>query len=171
MPHYLRWYKHGDVTWTPRRPTAHERFTAKVKPDPNTGCHLWTGAMNNRGYARFCAGGRLMGAHRFAYETFVGPIPDGMHVLHRCDTPRCVNPKHLFLGTDLDNARDRDAKGRHVPLPGELHGRAKLTAEDVLAIRARAAAGEMHAALGREYGVHQSNISKIVIRENWRHLP
>jgi hypothetical protein len=169
--HYQRWYKHGDVLWTWHRPTVRERFAAKVEPDPDTGCHLWTGARNPAGYGRLKVGKRMVKAHRFAYEAFVGPIPNGLHVLHRCDTPACVNPEHLFLGTDLDNARDRDAKGRHVPLPGELHGKAKLTAEGVRAIRARWAAGETQLALSRALGVGTTTVANVVHRRTWRHIP
>ena len=86
-----------------------------MQPEPMTGCHLWIGGADPDGYgviSRQGRRGKQERAHRVAYELFVGPIPDGICVLHRCDTPACVNPEHLFLGTNLDNVRDRDAKGR-----------------------------------------------------------
>lgn len=144
-----------------------ERFMAKVEPEPNTGCWLWTGAMS-RGYGYMRRGRRMVQAHRIAYETFVGPIPDGLCVLHRCDTRACVNPTHLFLGTLTDNNRDRAAKGRSAV--GERSGQSKLTAEDVLAIRARAAAGESQRGLAREYGISHTLAHDIVHRRWWAHV-
>jgi hypothetical protein len=147
-----------------------ERFMAKVEPEPNTGCHLWTAYLNRGGYGQLKVGKRMVKAHRFAYEAFVGPIPDGLCVLHHCDTPACVNPEHLFLGTQQDNIRDMGAKGRNGAVPGERNGNATLTAEDVRSIRARWAAGERQAAIGREFGVNRQAIWKIVHRAKWRHV-
>lgn len=89
------------------------RFMVKVSPEPNTGCWLWLGAPSTRnGYGRFWnLTGSAEVAHRAAWRLLVAPLGD-QRVLHRCDNPACVNPGHLFLGTQLDNIRDRDAKGR-----------------------------------------------------------
>ena len=143
-----------------------DRFTAKVTPEPTTGCSLWTGA-STRGYGRVRRDGRLYQAHRVAYELFVGPIPGGMNVLHRCDTPACVNPDHLFLGTPADRVRNMVAKERAAS--GEQHGNARLTEGDVRVIRVRAATGEKQKGLAREYGVHRTTISRVVRRKTWRH--
>ena len=78
------------------------------------GCwEIQGGAFVPYGYIRIRVNGRNVIAHRFSYSVHVGPIPSGLHVLHRCDNPRCVRPDHLFLGTHTDNMRDRAAKGRH----------------------------------------------------------
>jgi len=138
-------------------------------PEPNTGCFLWTGTTTG-GYGRVRRGKRTHYAHRVAYELLVGPIPEGMCVLHRCDTPPCVNPAHLFLGTIADNNQDMVQKGRGIAKSGEQHCRARLTEDDVLAIRARAAAGETQRPLAREYGVDQATISNIVTRKSWKHV-
>lgn len=91
-----------------------DRFWTYVCPEPTTGCHLWTGGSKPPyGYGHFKAFGRTMKAHRFSWELHCGPIPEELCVLHRCDTPACVNPGHLFLGTQTVNMADRDAKGRH----------------------------------------------------------
>jgi len=94
-----------------RRPLA-ERFWEKV--EKTDGCWLWTSTLNTWGYGQFQIGRtKQYRAHRIAYELTYGPIPAGMHVCHHCDNPRCVRPDHLFLGTHLDNMRDRQAKGRY----------------------------------------------------------
>jgi hypothetical protein len=88
-----------------------KRFEAKYIPEPNSGCWLWDASVNTAGYGQLNIEKRPRLAHRLAYEHYVGPIPEGMHVCHRCDVPACCNPNHLFIGTHLDNMRDMDAKG------------------------------------------------------------
>jgi hypothetical protein len=88
------------------------RFLAKVERDPVSGCWLWTGARSRQGYGHFRVGRYVLRAHRVAHEHFIGPIPEHLDVCHRCDTPSCVAPGHLFVGTALDNVTDMLAKGR-----------------------------------------------------------
>lgn len=88
-------------------------FHGKYIPEPNSGCWLWTAGVGIGGYGRlWCGAGLTRYAHRFSYELAFGPVPSGMFVCHRCDTPACVNPDHLFLGTHRDNMRDMQQKGR-----------------------------------------------------------
>lgn len=82
-------------------------------PIPGCGCWLWLGAWSTYGYGKVNKHGKVVTeAHRMFYEDRFGPIPDGMQVLHKCDTPPCCNPDHLFLGTQADNMRDMHRKGR-----------------------------------------------------------
>lgn len=89
--------------------TPEERFWAKVEKGPD--CWEWK-AFRNKGYGKFTYNGRMYLAHRLSWILTNGPIPDGLGVLHSCDNPPCVNPDHLFLGTQLDNMRDASNKGR-----------------------------------------------------------
>lgn len=148
------------------RRTALQRFWMKVaEPDPVTGCWMWLASVDEKGYGYFWAGSRT-NAHRFAYEQFIGPIPDGMFTLHYCDTPGCVNPRHLWLGTHAANMRDRDTKGR--ALSGERAPSSKLRTLDVLAIRARLRRGATQVSLANEYGVTSATISRIANRDTWK---
>lgn len=142
------------------------RFESKVSPEPNTGCHLWTAAINKTGYGIFNDGIKTSAslAHRVSYALYVGPIPEGMAVLHRCDTPTCVNPKHLFLGTQADNMRDMAQKNR--TSHGEAHPCARVTRRVVQEIRLRART-ESQARLAAIFGLSQSAISLIVNKRTW----
>ena len=150
-----------------------ERFEARVYPEPNSGCWLFMSTHEPGGYGRFCFNKTVRFAHRAAYEIYVGPIPDGMVVCHKCDVPACVNPDHLFIGTQFDNLRDMASKGRRYKPEwrGETHPRSKLTDEIVQAIRAeRAATGLSFSELGKKYGVVHSTIAVVIRGEGWRHL-
>jgi hypothetical protein len=109
-----------------------------------------------------------MHAHRLVYMLLVKRIPPQLDVLHTCDNPSCVNPKHLYLGTDTDNVADKVARGRTKARRGEASNMAKLRAEDIPIIRAST---ETHAALARLYGVSNVAIRYIRIRQNWKHIP
>lgn len=155
-----------------------ERFYNKIQKsnDPD-GCWLWTGATKPTGYGNFGVSGRTVTAHRFAYEQFVGVIGDGLCVLHHCDNPSCVNPEHLFLGTQGDNMRDMTRKGRNTSQThperqhhGEHHHWTKLTTAQAHEIRRRYAAGGVsQPQLGKEFNVRHSTIGAIVRGENRRH--
>jgi hypothetical protein len=149
-----------------------ERFYRYVGPVTDTGCILWTGTVSIGGYGILSSGGAkgaMIYANRLSYALFVGPIPDGLFALHKCDTPKCINPFHLFLGTCLDNARDKVAKGRQTK--GEGHWIAKLTDERVLAIRDRYSRGNIsQGQLALENGVCQHTIGAIVNRKTWKHV-
>ena len=157
------------------RPTVSDRFWEKV--DKTDGCWLWTASVFQHGlpYGQFQLNG-IPHHHRVAWTLVNGPIPDGIRVLHHCDNPPCVNPEHLFLGTDADNNRDMMAKGRFrqgnttlTAAKGEGHPKHRLTEEQVSAIRSRytGAWGEQ-SQLAREFGVSQTTIFQIVNQQRWR---
>lgn len=100
--------------------TLSARLMASCIPIPEAGCWLWT-ASTAKGYGQIRIGGKSTSTHRAAYEAFKGPIPTGLHVCHRCDTPICINPDHLFLGTPRDNAQDKVAKGRAAAQERKTH--------------------------------------------------
>jgi hypothetical protein len=107
-------------------------------------------------------------AHRFAYECLVGPIPDGMHVLHKCDVRCCVNPQHLFLGTNADNIADRVKKGRSLRRCGEAAPTAKLTQAQVNEIRRLLAEGMKHREIAALMAVTMSMVAHISAGRSWR---
>jgi hypothetical protein len=160
---------------------APRRFFERV--EKTEACWLWRGPFNPGGYGKFWSRSKTLGAHRYAYGLLNGPIPKGLSVLHRCDRPACVNPAHLFLGTDADNVRDKWAKGRGPSgdrsgsrthpesiRRGEDQGGAKLTETDVRTIRTARAAGATCAALGRRFQMTPEGISAVCRRKTWKHV-
>lgn len=141
-----------------------ERMIVRV---PMAGCWLWAWAVNRNGYGKTKSDGRHITAHRWSWVIHRGSIPNGLFVLHRCDVPACVNPDHLFLGTHQDNADDREKKGRGHKMP--IHREARLTDEEVLEIR-RLHRKVTVVALGKQFGVHHSHISRIQNRKFWKHI-
>lgn len=149
----------------PSRPTLALRMARRVAVDPLTSCHNWTGFIKPNGYGQISDGKRVRLTHRVAYEVARGPIPDGFCVCHRCDNRRCVNPNHLFLGTQSDNIRDMFAKGRNRDQRGAAGPRAKLTSEAVLAIRESTAT---QLEIARQFGVHQVTVGRIRTGITWK---
>lgn len=148
------------------------RFRAKVATSAGPdACWLWIAGIGSHGYGLIWRDGAMRLAHRVAYGIATGPIPEGLAVRHKCDNRLCVNPAHLETGTQADNLRDMDDRGRRGTTPGEKHGNVKLSAADIPTIRTRHAAGESQHALAREYGVNQGTISHVVSRTTWKHVP
>jgi hypothetical protein len=148
--------------------TTLQRFESKYSPEPNTGCWLWMGSVMNSGYGRFCVGYHDSSAHRHSYEIFVGEIPEGMSVLHRCDTKLCVNPRHLFLGTQDTNMKDMASKGRSCK--GSKNAGAKLGESSVIEIRRLINDGLSQQEIASQFGVTFQAISSISRGITWRHV-
>lgn len=144
---------------------------ARSVPEPNTGCWLWTGSVGANGYPKHRLGGKTVAAHRTAYRLACSD-PGSLFVCHRCDTPTCVNPNHLFLGTPADNVADMDAKGRAVRrgVRGERNPCSKLKDSQILDIRTERAAGRTLKALAAKYSVSESMISMVCRGVRWAHV-
>lgn len=134
-------------------------------------CWVWLDPKHIKGYGQFYVNGRTMYVHRHSWELHYDKIPEGLYVLHRCDNRACVNPEHLFLGTNDDNMLDMVMKDRQVK--GEEHPGSKLTEEDVLEIRRRHIKGCSESGarpLGKIYKVCHTIILDIVNNKTWTHL-
>jgi hypothetical protein len=141
-----------------------QQFWRRVLVESSDGCWTWTGRTSPKGYGRWEHEGRIIGAHRFAYMTTKGPIPDGLMIRHTCDNPTCVNPSHLEPGTAGENAADAIGRGRFSK--GERNGRAKLTPQQVVEIRSNPA-GLNVTRLARAFGVSKATISLIRSHKRW----
>jgi hypothetical protein len=133
-----------------------------------TACWEWTGSKDRKGYGRLGIAGIPELAHRIAYRLHRGEIPEGAHVCHHCDNPSCVNPMHLFVGTNADNMRDMVEKGRQSHPVGEQHPQAKVTAAQVVEIRERYSQGERPIRLAQEYGIAACTVNNIAAGRSWK---
>ena len=151
------------------------RLFRKVKKTKS--CWNWTGATSKGRYGSIGIGSRTDGSkkiikvHRLSWEIFNGPIPNGLHVLHKCDNTICVNPKHLWLGTHLDNMKDMTEKKRYVVYKGSENLNSKLTERQVRQIRKIYRPFKMtQKMLAEKFKVSRTTIGFIIYRRNWKHL-
>jgi hypothetical protein len=150
--------------------TLEDRFWEKV--EKTDGCWLWTGVVKGW-YGRIRRGRAAdgdVGAHRFSYELHCGPIPSGMFVCHRCDNPRCVNPDHLFVGTQRDNMRDKIKKHRGNNPRGEQLPQSILTESLVLEARRICRTQKDMTAFAGAHGVTYSCVYDAVKMRRWKHI-
>ena len=153
----------------PRRPIK-DRIRERVAIDER-GCWLWLGQLFKDGYGQIAIGrDSPKRAHRISYAEFCGPIPAGMWVLHKCDTPACVNPEHLFLGTAKDNTQDMLAKGRRGDLSGENHPNARHTERFVWAMRRLVKHGTPIAQLAAMYRLTYGAMHQLVRGRVWKNI-
>lgn len=145
------------------------RFWQYVDLRDDAECWPWTGCTTSNGYGRASRdGGANVLAHRFAYELVLGPIPEGLCILHACDTPACVNPAHLSVGTHQENILDCVLKGRSAR--GEKNGRAKLTVADVRAIQGELRNDRPHRLISEAFGISTKTVSRISRALTWTHV-
>ncbi len=144
-----------------------QRFWIKV--NKTNYCWEWTAALDTKGYGVFGIGYKLERVHRVSYLLKYGVIPDNLCVLHKCDNPKCVRPGHLFLGTQKDNALDREKKGRHTSAKGENIVASKLTAKQIKEIR-KVSKYLSNRTIAKIYCVSHTCINDVVNGKYWRHI-
>lgn len=171
--HAQRFFKHGSPHIilpayngpSAKYETIRERFNNSFDIVTEAGCWIWLGYLNTSGYGGITWKNKTNLAHRLSYMFYNGDIPKGMYVCHSCDTPACVNPDHLFVGTPMDNQKDKVIKNRQSK--GMSSKKAKLTDEIVKEIR-RSECGPKELSL--RYGINISTVHKIRARLTWRHI-
>lgn len=153
-----------------------DKFKRRSKLNEETGCIEWLGSQMGMGYGSVHykldrnTKQKTGRAHRLAYQVFVGEIPEGMLVCHTCDNRKCINPKHLFLGTYLDNSRDKIRKGRAVYRRGENNQNAKLTEENIKLSYQLRSEGWIYKDLGEKFSVSPSAIRSALSKKSWKHI-
>ena len=146
---------------------APKRFESYI--EKTDGCWIYKGTKNKVwGYGQFVVHGKLFRAHRYSYELYVGPIKDGLCVCHSCDNRLCVNPAHLWLGTQKENIVDAVRKGRM--LRGVRNSMARFSEEEIKMIRELSRQGIYQKHIAEEFGTSQSYISEIVLNKKWAWL-
>ncbi len=145
-----------------------QRFWSKVDKKGEDDCWNWTAGKDEDGYGMFSKVNKTRKAHKVSYEIHKSIIPEGLCVLHTCDNPSCVNPKHLFLGSTQDNTHDRAIKNRSAT--GEKNGAAKLNKEDVIKIREQHKSGIKVKKLSNDFNVHFSTVYRIINNDKWRNI-
>lgn len=160
--HYMRWR-----TGMPMDDRVRDmaRFESKYTTEPNSGCWLWTSYINESGYGATTWHNKRILAHRLAWTLFKGKIPEGLYVLHKCDVPCCVNPDHLYIGTDEQNKMDSITRKRHVY--GDRHPDAKLKSVDIPAIREDP---RPILEIASDYNVSYRTIYRVKARTSWKHV-
>lgn len=164
-----------NVSYYQRTKTTDERFWEKVDIRSSNECWNWKASRNYKGYGNFYTSlgnskDQHHSAHRFSWELHNGEIPDGLFVCHKCDNPSCVNPNHLFLGTNQNNMQDMSLKGRTGTKKGEQHFNSKLTASDIQNIFKLKDSGMLGKDISKMYGVTPANISYILKGKGWKHV-
>ncbi len=147
------------------------RLGKAIEVNPKSGCWEWQQSHNGIGYGTLTINKKRKYAHRLAFELVCGSIPSGLMLCHKCDNPSCINPEHLFLGTQTENMKDCSIKGRLKPyklgFPGEKNPSAKLNEEKVSIIKERLRSGELQSSIANYFGVTQSVISEIKRGKLW----
>lgn len=134
-------------------------------------CWEWIGKLGTKGYGQYIYNGRDVSAHRYSYFINFGEFDTKLHVLHHCDNRKCVNPSHLFLGTNLDNVRDMVKKGRQSHPIGEANGRSKITEKDVIKIYKMYDSGKYKQnEIAEIFGLAECSITFILTGKSWNHL-
>jgi len=174
-------------TSTDLTPQQLKRFWEKVDNTPNPkNCWIWTACKSRNGYGNWGLNGKNFGTHRASWMIHNGEIPNGFYVLHKCDVPLCVNPSHLFLGTQRQNIADMKNKGRgnwasgknqglhknpQLAARGSKSGRSVLVESQVIEIRNLHKAGNIsQIELAKKFNCGKSTVGAIILRQTWAHI-
>jgi hypothetical protein len=167
--HYTSQRRYGDPEYSSPSKRQERRFWGAFEQGHPEDCWEWHGntLAHKMPYGRVYYEGKQVLAHRLSYALHNGYLPDDALVLHHCDNPKCVNPRHLYLGDHTDNAQDRVQRNRSNPKRGEDAATSKLTEDQVRAIRAAFGTCDE---LAKEFGVSRSLISLVRTRKVWAHI-
>ncbi len=175
--HWARWNRRGSpfVVFTnydkaPKYDSLKDYLFDSFDIKNSDECWIWKRSFKKFGYGNAWWKGKHHSAHRLVYEYYNGEIPFSMNVCHKCDNPKCVNPNHLFLGSYLENNRDRKTKGRNSNTNGEKNPFSKLNDNQVIDIKKRLKDGESVRLLADKFKVNYHTIHKIKIGINWKHI-
>jgi hypothetical protein len=147
------------------------RFYSKINNSiDDKKCWIWNAYKDDDGYGKFSILGKTRKAHQFSYEYYHGPIPFGMCVCHTCDNRSCVNPNHLFLGTQQDNTKDRNSKNRQIK--GSNHPHANLTEQLIWEMLNLIYSGELNSVkeISNKYNISNTNVYRILSKKAWNHI-
>lgn len=148
-----------------------ERFWERVDIRGPDDCWEFQGYKNKGGYGTISDAGKTKKAHRVAWELAHGrKIHEGFHILHHCDNRVCCNARHLWIGTNHQNVRDMERKGRSNHPSGSMNSNSKVSEDQIREIRRRVEAGETHVSVARDFPIGRTSVSKIIARESWAHL-
>ncbi len=170
--HYSRFKRNGNPLKTMNCPPGTALADRLMfHAEKTTTCWWWRGSKTEGGYGRLIVDGTIKLAHRISYEVFNGEIAKGLHVLHKCDNPSCINPIHLFTGTHADNMADRARKGRNaVQATGKGSKKSSLKESDITAIVHLSNNGVSQEKLSKLYMVTRPTISAILNGKTWCHV-
>jgi HNH endonuclease len=154
-----------------RYPSPQERFFKAISNETdNNNCWLWIGCLSKQGYGIFHVNKKTMMTHRYSWILHYGEIPEKMFVCHKCDNRKCVNPEHLFLGTNHENVIDMLKKGRKNPIKGSRHPSAKLNENDVIKIKILIKEGVILNKIAKMFNIGKRQISYIKNNITWKHV-
>lgn len=169
--HYRHFKKHGKPIKTIRDSLEIDRFYSKIKIDDTSECHEWTDALCPWGYGMFRPKGqKQVKAHRYSYALKHGAIPDGMYICHHCDNPKCVNVQHLFLGTALENNKDKIDKNRHNSPKGVNHFRVKVSEQCVIEVKKLLKEIKSPTKVAKQLNVPVHFVENIKYKRTWNHV-
>jgi len=150
-----------------------EKLGKRTEFDPQSGCIEWQGATTTHGYGQLSMNGEIFYTHRLSYEIYKGEIEDGLQINHRCHNECCVNPEHLYMGTQQENVRDAVVEGEYVSNfgIGDEHFNSKLCEDDVIELRKLYSTGDYtYEELGRKFNVNENTVGEAIRGDTWSHV-